>query len=250
MTIDEYRRTVLPVNATLFAPAKLTLSLRVTGVRPDGMHLIDAEMVTLNFGDTLLVSSGRQVSYHGTWNGEGDGTDLVSQALALIGEQRHVQVTKRIPPGAGLGGGSSDAAAILAAAGFDDLEAAAALGADIAFCLAGGRARVTGIGEVITALPFEARTITLLTPPLHCSTPAVYRAWDELGGPSGEAGNDLEAAALVVEPEMAVWRDRLSEHAGVRARLAGSGATWFVEGSYPGEGLIVAETTPERASGE
>lgn len=234
------------MNATLFAPAKLTLSLRVTGVRPDGMHLIDAEMVTLNFGDTLSVSPGRQVTYQGTWNGEGDGSDLVSRALALIGEQRQVQVTKRIPPGAGLGGGSSDAAAILAAAGFDDLEAAAALGADIAFCLAGGRARVSGIGEIVAPLPYESRTITLLTPPLHCSTPAVYRAWDELGGPSGEAGNDLEAAALVVEPQLALWRDRLSEHTGVRARLAGSGATWFVEGSYPGDGLIVAETTPAR----
>lgn len=239
---------MLPETATLFAPAKLTLSLRITGVREDGMHLIDAEMVTLDFGDTLTLSRGNAVSYVGTWNGEGDGTDLVSRALDLIGEQRRVHVTKRIHPGAGLGGGSSDAAAILAAAGFDDLRAAAALGADIAFCLAGGRARVSGIGEVVTPLPFEARTITLLTPPLHCDTPAVYRAWDELGGPSGHGGNDLEPAALVVVPEMAKWRDRLSEHAGVQARLAGSGATWFVEGSFPGKDMVVASTTRARTA--
>lgn len=239
---------MLPLSATLFAPAKLTLSLRVTGVRPDGMHLIDAEMVTLDFGDTLEVSPGHGVTYEGTWTGQGDGTDLVSRALDLIGEQRKVQVAKHIAPGAGLGGGSSDAAAILAAGGFEDLEAAAGLGADIAFCIVGGRAQVSGIGEVVTPLPFESRTITLLTPPLHCSTPAVYQAWDGLGGPRGENGNDLEPAALVVEPAMATWRDRLSDHSGQRARLAGSGATWFVEGAYPGQGLVVANTTPARTA--
>jgi len=239
---------VLPQNATLFAPAKLTWSLRVTGVRADGMHLIDAEMVTLDFGDSLEVSPGNLVTYAGTYSGEGDGTDLVSRALALLDEERAIHVTKRVPPGAGLGGGSSDAAAVLAAGGFDDLDVAAALGADIAFCIHGGRARVSGIGEVIEPLPFVDRTVTLLTPPLHCSTPAVYRAWDELGGPQGSMGNDLEPAALHVEPGLAQWRDRLSEHSGTQARLAGSGSTWFVEGAFPGDQMVVARTTPRRES--
>lgn len=235
---------MLPEIATLFAPAKLTLSLRVTGMREDGMHLIDAEMVTLDFGDTLEVGPGTAVVYHGTYEGEGDGSDLVSRALDLVGEQRAVRVTKRIPAGAGLGGGSSDAAAILRAAGFGDLSAAASIGADIAFCVCGGRARVRGIGEVVEPLPFRDLAFTLLTPPLHCSTPAVYQAWDELGGPTGDNGNDLESAALLVEPRLAVWRDRLSEHAGKPARLAGSGSTWFVEGSFPGEDMVVASTQP------
>lgn len=237
---------MLPEMVTLFAPAKLTLTLQVTGVRDDGMHLIDAEMVTLDFGDTLEISPGSAVTYAGTWNGEGDGTDLVSRSLDLLAKKRQVHVTKRIPLGAGLGGGSSDAAAVLAAGGFDDLDAAAALGADIAFCIAGGRARVTGIGEIVAPLPFIERTVTLLTPPLHCSTPEVYRAWDAMGGPSGDAGNDLEPAALMVAPELARWRDRLSEHAGTQARLAGSGSTWFVEGAFPGDGMVVAHTTPSR----
>ena len=239
---------MLPQNATLFAPAKLTLSLRVTGVRDDGMHLIDAEMVTLDFGDTLEISPGSGVRYEGTYSGESDGTDLVARALALVDQQRQVHVTKRIPPGAGLGGGSSDAAAILAAAGYDDLRGAAALGADIAFCLDGGRAQVSGIGEIIDGLPHIDRTVTLLTPRVHCSTPAVYRAWDELGGPIGDNGNDLEPAALAVAPELAEWRDRLSAHTGRRARLAGSGSTWFVEGEFPGDGMVVARTTPSRRS--
>jgi len=136
-------------------------------------------------------------------------------------------VTKRIPAGAGLGGGSSDAAAILAAAGFTDLERAARLGADIAFCLDGGRAHVGGIGEIIEPLPFQERTVTLLTPAVHCSTPVVYRAWDDMGGPTGDNGNDLEPAALAVAPELGEWRDRLATHSGQRPRLAGSGSTWF-----------------------
>ncbi len=235
---------MLPLTASLFAPAKLTVDLRVTGLRGDGMHLIDAEMVTLDFGDDLEIAPGSTVRYRGAWTGEADENDLVSRALALVGEQRRVEVTKRIPAGAGLGGGSADAAAILRAAGFGDLDAAARLGADVAFCLLGGRAKVSGIGEVVEPLPFVERTYTLTTPPLHCSTPAVYRAWDEMGGPSGDHGNDLEPAALVVEPELARWRDKLSNHAGTRARLAGSGSTWFVEGAYAGEGFVVARTTP------
>jgi len=234
---------------TLVAPAKLTLSLRVTGVRDDGFHLIDAEMVTLDLADTLHLSDGDGLELVDGTTGEGldvgDGDDnLVRRALALIGRRAHVRLEKRIPAGAGLGGGSADAAAVLRWAGHTDLETAARLGADVAFCLVGGRARVEGIGEVVEPLPFEPRTLTLWTPPFGCSTPAVYRAWDELGGPRGDHGNDLEPAALAVEPRLAEWRDRLAALAGARPRLAGSGSTWFVEGAFPGEGRVVVHTTP------
>ncbi|MCY3924229.1 MAG: 4-(cytidine 5'-diphospho)-2-C-methyl-D-erythritol kinase, partial [bacterium] len=125
-----------------------------------------------------------------------------------------------------------------------DAERAARLGADVAFCLRGGRAKVRGIGEIIEPLAFERRTFTLCTPPYGCSTAAVYRAWDELGGPAGAAGNDLEDAALAVEPRLARLRDELAEAVGQRPRLAGSGSTWFVEGSYPAPGRRVVRTTP------
>ena len=65
---------------------------------------------------------------------------------------------------------------------------------------------------------------------MHVSTPAVYRAWDELGGPTADGPNDLEPAALVVEPALRAWRERIGELAGVEPVLAGSGATWFVPG--------------------
>jgi 4-diphosphocytidyl-2-C-methyl-D-erythritol kinase len=238
---------VEPVSLT--APAKLTLSLRVAGVRPDGYHLIDAEMVTLDLADTLELSDGDALEVVDTTSGDGlpvEVTDdnLVRRALALAGRQAQVRLTKRIPAGAGLGGGSADAAAVLRWAGHTDLLAAARLGADVAFCLVGGRARVGGMGEVVEPLPFVERTLTLWTPPFGCSTPAVYRAWDDLGGPEGDHGNDLEPAALVVEPRLAEWRDRFTEVSGARPRLAGSGSTWFVEGAFPGDGRVVVRTTP------
>ena len=79
---------------------------------------------------------------------------------------------------------------------------------------------------------------TLLVPPFGVSTAAVYRAWDELGGPVSDNFNDLEPAALRVEPRLAEWRDRLGDATGHRPLLAGSGSTWFVPGEYPGQGPI------------
>ena len=225
------------------ALAKLTRSLRVTGVRADGYHLIDAEMVTIDLADELTFSEGEGLEVVGN-DGVPVGPDnLVARALAAVGRSAHVRLEKRIPMGGGLGGGSADAAAVLRWAGCTDLAVAASLGADVPFCLVGGRARVTGIGEVIEPLPELDLVFTLLTPPLEVSTPAVYRAWDELGGPTADGPNDLEAAALVVEPGLAEWRDRLGDATGQTPVLAGSGASWFVEGAFPDvRGGVVTRT--------
>jgi 4-diphosphocytidyl-2-C-methyl-D-erythritol kinase len=235
--------------ATVAAPAKLTISLRITGVRDDGYHLIDAEMVTIDLADELELTEGDGLEVVGA-SGlavPADDDNLVRRALRLAGRTAHVRLTKRIPAGAGLGGGSADAAAVLRWAGFDDAVAGASLGADVPFCVDGGRARVTGIGDVLEPLPFVARTFTLLTPPFGCSTPAVYRAWDDLGGPTAPGPNDLEPAALQVEPRLAEWRDRLGQATGRTPVLAGSGSTWFVEGAFPEAG-VVARTTPPHSN--
>ena len=119
---------------------------------------------------------------------------------------------KRIPAGGGLGGGSADAAAVLRWAGCDDLRPSPSrLGADVPFCLVGGRARVTGIGEVVEPLPPLARAVTLVVPPLAVSTPAVYRAWDELGGPDGPTGPTTSS------PRRS-WSSRLGRVAGPHRR--------------------------------
>ena len=217
----------------LLAPAKLTVSLRVAGVRPDGYHELDAEMVTLDLADELEVDeggSGLTVDVEPGVRGgglPGPGRNLVERALAACGRQAAVRLTKRIPLGGGLGGGSADAAAVLRWAGCADVDVAVHLGADVPFCLVGGRARVEGVGERVTPLPFEGRDYLLLLPPFGVETARAYRAWDE--DPRHDARNALTAAALAVEPRLARWRDALGELSGSEPALAGSGSTWFVE---------------------
>lgn len=225
------------------ALAKLTLSLRVTGVCDDGYHLIDAEMATVDLADTLTFEEGDGLDGLTVHGADLAADNLVTRALGAVGRRARVVLDKRIPIGAGLGGGSADAAAVLRWAGCADVGVAVRLGADVPFCLVGGRARVRGVGELVEPLPFVATTYTLLTPPLHVSTPAVYRAWDELGGPTADGANDLEPAALSVEPRLATWRDRLGDATGCEPVLAGSGGSWFVEGDFPAvAGAVVTRT--------
>jgi len=223
--------SVVVVNA----PAKLTLSLRILGLRADGYHLIDAEMVTLDWHDILTIDeSSTGLSSDGPYAADlpMGAENLVSKALRLVERSASVHIHKALPLGGGLGGGSADAAAVLRWAGYEDVAGAALLGADVAFCLVGGRARVRGIGEVVEPLPFEPVDVTLVVPPMSVSSKRVYRAWDDLGGPHSDGDNDLEPAAISAFPELATWRDRIREAAGVAPTLAGSGATWFLRGHH------------------
>ncbi len=247
---------------TLRAPAKLTLSLRVTGVVADGprrgYHLVDAVMTTLDLHDVIEIvelpaGSPSTVTYTGRFSdGLSDqatsGADLVSRTLRTVGRSAHVTVTKNIPHGGGLGGGSADAAAILRWAGVADLEVAADIGADVAFCLAvhgrgdhspagQGRARVRGIGEIVEPVSPDPGVVTLIVPPFSVNTPAVYRAFDELENlglarHDHHVVNDLENAAVRVEPRLTEWKSRIAELVGSEPTLAGSGATWFVIGDH------------------
>jgi 4-diphosphocytidyl-2-C-methyl-D-erythritol kinase len=218
----------------LLAPAKLTVSLAITGVRADGYHELQAEMVTLDLADELTVDESGQgltiVAEPGS-RAEGletDGSNLVQKALAAVGRRAAVRVVKRIPLGGGLGGGSADAGAILRWAGCTDSALAASLGADVPFCVAGGRALVEGIGEQVTPLPYEHRTFTLCLLPFGVDTAAVYAAWDD--HPSHAAPNALDDAARRVEGRLAQWAEALGEWSGSAPMLAGSGSTLFVEG--------------------
>ena len=188
------------------APAKLTVSLRVTGARPDGYHLLRSEMVSVDMADTLSIAQSSGASSAGAvaltlapdpdapgvaWDPRSislGGDNLVARALVAVGRSASVHVVKRVPPGAGLGGGSADAAAILRWAGCTDLAVAASLGADVPFCLTGGRALVEGVGEKLTPLTYEDRRFTLLLVPFGVDTAAVYRAWDRLA--AGGGGSD------------------------------------------------------------
>jgi 4-diphosphocytidyl-2-C-methyl-D-erythritol kinase len=230
------------------APAKLTLSLRVTAVRDDGYHELDAEMVTIDLADSLHFAEGSGLTVIdgvvGDLGLEALGDDnLVERALSLVHRRASVRLTKRIPVGAGLGGGSSDAAAVLRWAGVMDPSVAVKLGSDVPFCLVGGHAKVTGVGELVEPLPYEDRRFVLLLPPISVDTSAVYRAWDYLQrqdrgavaesqeSRTQDSRNDLEAAALTVAPQLRHWRETFWSITGRQPQLAGSGSTWFVEGT-------------------
>ncbi len=221
-------------STTLEAAAKLTWSLDVTGIRADGYHLINALMLSLDICDTITITENSNTSLsvsgpfaHGVPT---DERNLVYKALQLVGKSAHIHIEKNIPHGGGLGGGSTDAAAVLRWAGFTDLIAASRIGADVPFCIEGTPAQVSGIGEILTPSPYISQQLTLIIPPLEVSTPRVYAAWDELGGPRGKNGNDLEPAALHAYPELEKWRHTIAEALQTEPRLAGSGATWFVPG--------------------
>jgi 4-diphosphocytidyl-2-C-methyl-D-erythritol kinase len=239
----------------IIAPAKLTLSLVITGVRSDGFHLIEAEMVSLDIADVIEITDADKTTL--TVSGPfaagvpTDESNLVSRALVLAGRTAQVHIEKNIPHGGGLGGGSTNAAAVLKWAKWSDVAATARLGADIPFCLVGGRALVTGIGEIVTPLPYEDKKVTLFLPPISVPTPVVYREWDAMGGPKGPNGNDLEPAAVSAFPELGKWRDRVQSAIGSTVYLAGSGSTWFADGhvqqgldQIPDVQVVYATTRP------
>jgi len=255
------------------ALAKLTLSLRITGLRADGFHLIDAEMVTIDLADTLEFADGDGLDIASSFDGVPAADDnLVCNALRAAGRTAHVRLTKRIPPGAGLGGGSADAAAALqvlidlwrVTLPIDELfELAARLGADVPMCLAGRAALVSGIGErLVPAPPLPACGLLLVNPALALPTADVFaarhgefarmeplaRPWSDLASlvdVLAARGNDLTAAATALCPAIADVLDFLRNSPAVRyAAMSGSGATCFALYDTPGAAERAAADLP------
>lgn len=227
----------------LDAPAKLNLSLRVVGRRDDGYHLLESELVLLELADRLLLlpgCSGLRVEGEGAAALPLDGRNLAWRGLRA-GRGGEPELTclaldKRIPAAAGLGGGSSDAAAAWrlgrASRGRaerpseTDLEALARIGADVPFFaaqLAAGR--VSGIGERVEAIPVVDTHVVLIHPPFELSTAAVFS--DLRREEWGTAENDLLAPARRLRPELDDILALVRE-AGADPRLTGSGPTIFV----------------------
>jgi 4-diphosphocytidyl-2-C-methyl-D-erythritol kinase len=224
--------------------AKLTLSLHITGVRADGYHELDALMVTVSAPHDVVTfepGPGRRVVLEGPFvdGVPSDERNIALKAMEGCGATGKVHIEKNIPHGAGLGGGSADAAAVLRMLDADPA-IGAALGADVPFCVRGGAARVRGIGEIIEPVAVPAGFVVIATPRFGCSTPAVYRAWDELGGPSHPT-NDLEPAALHVEPRLVAFKKAIKEASGREPVLAGSGSSFFVLFDDEGAAAVARE---------
>lgn len=250
------------------APAKINLALHVTGQRPDGYHMLDSLVVFAAEGDRLHVSPSDtdRLDLAGPFAAALPAArdNIVLRALdcarAVMAARGHtldplrIELDKRLPLAAGIGGGSADAAALLrvllrhAPALGETLRAdALRLGADVPMCLDGIAARVCGIGEVADPLAALPRlSMLLVNPGTPVSTPAVFTALarrdnpplppvPEFGFPSlntlvdwlGETRNDLEAPALSLAPAIGEALILVREAGARFARMSGSGATVF-----------------------
>ena len=245
--------------------AKINRDLRVVGKRKDGFHELDTVFQTVDLTDTLTferVEKGAGTAAGVSLTVEGadlpvDGLNLVLRAATALRERfdvlhgARIHLSKKIPVGGGLGGGSSNAAATLTAltelwnvrATPEDLAAlAASLGSDAPFFLLGGRARGRGRGEVLTPLPNGPQEWVLLVfPPFSLATAEVYarvKARSLTGSPSatkvsgsetggGPERNDLERAAESLRGELRRIRSALAGAGARNARLSGSGSTVF-----------------------
>lgn len=242
---------------TDFAPAKINLTLHVTGRRADGYHLLDSLVVFAGVGDRVTVEPDAALSLAVTGpmaaglSGEGD--NLVLRAARAMGVTARIMLDKHLPVSSGIGGGSADAAATLralarmAGRALPEAGAVLALGADVPVCLAGRPVRMTGIGEGLGAVPaLPAAWLVLVNPRVGVSTPAVFKALaradnapmprevPRLRGVAELAAfvqmqrNDLEAPAMALQPVIGRVKAALSAQAGCMvARMSGSGATCF-----------------------
>ena len=238
------------------APAKLNLTLHVTGRRADGYHLLDSLVAFADIGDRLRAEPAARSTLAVTGPMAADvpagPENLVLRAAALMEAPAALTLDKRLPAAAGLGGGSADAAAALRAlhrlqgGALPDSAAVTALGADVPVCLAGRACRMRGIGDILDPIALPAAPLVLVNPGAACPTGAVFRAlarrdnppMPETLPPLGDTEaladfiatmrNDLEAPAIATLPVIAQVIDALAAAPGCRvARMSGSGASCF-----------------------
>lgn len=266
----------------VLAPAKVNLYLRITGRRPDGYHLLDSVMVPVSLYDELEITAekqtatARKIETGRRTEAERrpritvtcddptlptDETNLAYKAAALFckeaGVHPKIMITlyKRIPFGAGLGGGSSDAAAVLKGLNvlfsqrFSEQQLcslAVHLGADVPFFIPCQPARVEGIGEILSPMPaLPLRWFVVVVPPFGVSTPWAYRQFDTLPAnaemvsselrqlayghwPStGCLINDLERVVVPARPAIGQIKEQLLQAGANEALMSGSGSSVF-----------------------
>jgi 4-diphosphocytidyl-2-C-methyl-D-erythritol kinase len=248
------------------APAKINLFLWVGPLRPDGKHEIESIMQSVSLADDLTIAPSPSVALDVSPQGAApeDESNLVVKAVRALrascqGDSgAELRLEKRIPASAGLGGGSSDAAAALV--GLNELwrcalskkaleKMGAGIGADVPFCVRGGTAGARGAGERLAPLIVkEPLWWVIAMPPGSLSTADVYRRFDELGGPLTEEAdahdladalargdlervgttlrNDLEEAARSYDPALSSMRSAFADAGALGSVMSGSGPAW------------------------
>ena len=245
-------------TAEAFAPAKINLTLHVTGRRADRYHLLDSLVIFADLGDRVVVREASETTLRvvGPLGREtpADASNLALRAARLANAPPlEIILEKRLPVAAGLGGGSSDAAATLRAiaeltgAPLTSAAETIALGADLPVCLAARPARMTGIGDALAPAPaLPPFHLVLANPGVAVSTASAFETLERKSNPpmpeapkgwSDAAGlaawlsalrNDLEAPARALAPVIGEAVELLAATSGcLLARMTGSGATCF-----------------------
>jgi 4-diphosphocytidyl-2-C-methyl-D-erythritol kinase len=243
------------------SPAKLNFSLLVHPPRPDGYHPIESLVQTIDWLDLLEVEESEEESVVIEGADIDPEDNLVVKSLRAIRglgkvPKLAIRLDKQIPISAGLGGGSSNAAATLLAAteagwlpASTAGEVAASVGSDVPLFLVGGSLTVGGIGEEVSNLqpPLSGFAVAVAVPAFEMSTVEVYQRWDLMEGPTGEAigsrhlppglrdgmpvRNDLTPAAIDIEPGLADFMADLRTQWGGPVMMTGSGSGCF--GLFP-----------------
>ena len=221
------------MKVALPARAKLNLDLQVIKRRADGFHEIKTRMQSVALHDLLEAepAASTRLEIDGFLVPQAADNIVLKAHAALehaVGRQlpTHFRLHKRIPPGAGLGGASSDAATALRAAKIvhaldtDITKIAHGVGADVPFFIAGGCALAEGTGERLSPLPTEHAWYAIAWPHIELSTATVYGAWDEIGG---EPPNELRQGAERADPRVREFAERL----GGEWHMTGSGSAFF-----------------------
>ena len=239
------------------SPAKLNLSLLVSPPRSDGFHLLRSIVQTIEWCDHLGVEIGEaEDSLEIQDSGLAVEGNLVFSALAMLRQHSRIPplalvLEKDIPIEAGLGGGSSNAAAMLLAAqdlGFatsgDVSLAAGNIGSDVSLFMVGGSLEMSGVGDVVEPMDrLGGFALAVVVPEFGLSTAEVYRRWDEMEGPEGDVvpneqlppplrdqmpmRNDLLPAALDVDPRLGDFMADVRQAWGTSVCLTGSGSACF-----------------------
>jgi 4-diphosphocytidyl-2-C-methyl-D-erythritol kinase len=251
----------------LRAFAKVNYALEVRGVRDDGYHEISSVLQSVSLADELEIErsgGGFELLF------EPEGVEVgpveentVYKAWALLWEASghelpaRIRLHKKIPAGAGLGGGSADAAAVLV--GMNELfglglseedlrQIGARIGVDVPFCISGGTALGEGVGDVLTPLPAPPRHhLFLVKPGRSADTGGIYRAYDgrraageasvvpvvaalrsgSLPGLAGGVGNELEPVTAALVPEVAAYKQEMLRAGALGAAMTGTGTAVF-----------------------
>lgn len=242
------------MTVEVFAPAKINLTLHVTGRRADGYHLLDSLVVFADCGDKMQITPGADLSLEVSGlfarGVPSDQRNLLWQAAVGAGWRGHIALDKQLPHGAGIGGGSSDAAALLTfiagqGGGIPD-DLPLSLGADVPVCMLARAARMQGIGEQVSPVELPELHALLVNPGVHVPTGPVFAALasrDNAPMPADiprftdagdcaawllEQRNDLEPPARQLAPEIdRCLSDLRSSRQALMARMSGSGATCF-----------------------